>query len=68
MNEEKTLVTKKQILENPIYPFSKGQIDYFFTNRHKNGLESAVRKIGKRVYIRLDIFNSWIEKQSKEEV
>lgn len=32
--------------------------------RHRNGLEAAVRKIGKRLYIRKDIFDSWIKKQA----
>jgi hypothetical protein len=32
--------------------------------RHKNGLEVAVRKIGKRLFLRIDLFDAWIEKQA----
>ena len=71
-NEEKitniAYVNLNQLLENPKYPFSKGQLHYFLTNRHKNGLEPVIRKIGKRIYFRLDLFDSWIESKGKEEV
>ena len=56
----------KQIEESSRYPFSKGQLDYHMLKRHKNGLYKAVRKIGKRLYVRMDLFNSWIEKQASE--
>jgi len=55
----------KQVIENPKYPFTKGQINYFLLNRHKNGLEDAIRKIGKRIYLRSDLLDFWIEKQAK---
>lgn len=56
----------KQIEKSPKYPFSMGQLHYFMLKRHQNKLEKAVRKIGKRIYIRMDLFNDWIEKQAKE--
>ena len=56
----------KQIENSPKYPFSKGQIDYHLLNRHKNGLFKAVRKIGKRLYIRMDLFDLWIELQKEK--
>jgi len=31
---------------------------------HQNGLQKAVRKIGKRLMFRVDLFDQWIEKQS----
>ena len=29
--------------------------------RHKNGLEVAIRKIGKRLYLRKDLFNAGLK-------
>ncbi|MES2200013.1 MAG: hypothetical protein V4489_07590 [Chlamydiota bacterium] len=46
------------------YPFSMGQIRHYLTMRHRNGLEKAVRKIGKRIYLRKDLFEGWIESQA----
>ncbi len=54
----------KQITDR--YPFTAGQVRHFLTMRHRNGLEGAIRKIGKRVYIRLDLFQSWIESQGSK--
>ena len=59
-------LTKKQIVESDNYPFSMGQLCAFLNGRRKNGLSKAVRKIGKCIYIREDLFNSWID--SKEDV
>jgi len=67
INESKVIYSSKnQILENKKYPFSKGQLHHFLNNRHKNGLEAAIRKIGKRIYFRLDLFDAWIEKQGQK--
>ena len=33
--------------------------------RHKNGLGTAVRKIGKRLLVRSDLFDQWIEKHKE---
>lgn len=56
-----------QIVESPDYPFSLGQLRFFLTKRHQNGLEKAIRKIGKRLYLRKDLFDAWIEKQACKE-
>lgn len=53
-----------QIADSDRYPFTLGQMRHYLIMRHRNGLEAAVRKIGKRLYIRKDIFDSWIEKQA----
>jgi hypothetical protein len=34
--------------------------------RHRNHLQDAVRKIGKRLYLRVDLFEAWIEKQAEK--
>lgn len=54
----------KQITDR--YPFTAGQVRHFLTMRHRNGLEGTIRKIGKRVYVRLDLFQSWIESQGSK--
>jgi len=56
-------LTAAQIVASDCYPFTMGQIRQFLLMRHKNGLQSAVRKIGKRLYLRRDLFEEWIEEQ-----
>jgi len=56
-------VSLKQIADNPKYPFSMGQLRHYMMHRHKNGLDSAVYKIGKRVYLKISSLDSWIEQQ-----
>lgn len=55
------LESASQIASNPKYPFTLGQIRHYLLKRHQNGLEKAVRKIGKRLYLRRDLFEQWIE-------
>ena len=49
------------IVESNEFPFSLGQIRHYLQMRHRNGLDKAVRKIGKRLYLRKDLFEQWIE-------
>ncbi len=58
-----TYLSVLDVAEREEYPFTLGQLRYYLTMRHVNGLDAAVRKIGKRLYLRKDIFDSWIEKQ-----
>lgn len=55
-----------QIVESNQYPFTLGQLRHYLTRRHKNNLEIAIRKIGKRLYLRKDLFEQWIESQSTQ--
>jgi hypothetical protein len=57
----------QQIAESNCYPFTLGQIRHYLLMRHRNGLQKAVRKIGKRLYLRRDLFEAWIESQSNKE-
>ena len=57
--ENREYLTVKQITQ--LYPFSLGQIRHLLQLRHRNSLQKAVRKIGKRIYLRKDLFESWIE-------
>lgn len=65
MDEMITYLSAQQIEDSSCYPFSMGQIRHFLLNRHKNGLKKAVRRIGKRLYLRQDLFDQWIEEQSE---
>ena len=56
----------KQIAESDQYPFTLGQMRHYLIMRHRNGLEAAIRKIGKRLYLRKDLFDAWIESQTSK--
>jgi len=56
----------KQITEK--YPFTKAQLDYHVRKRQKNGLDKAVRKICRRLYIRTDLFEEWIESHAEKTI
>lgn len=63
MNDHKHL-SSQQIVEDARYPFTMGQLRHYLLKRHKNGLEKAVRRLGKRLYLRQDLFDQWIESQA----
>ena len=65
MSEYKYL-SIKQIVYGDEYPFSKGQMAFYLLNRDKNGLKTAVRRIGKCLYLRKDLLDSWIESHNEE--
>lgn len=50
-----------QIIESGKYPFTKGQLRHFVLHKEKNGLKHAIRKIGKCLIFKMDIFDKWIE-------
>lgn len=53
----------QQLVKSGHYPFTMGQMRHFLLHCHKNKLDSAVRKIGKRLLLRVDLFEQWIEAQ-----
>jgi len=61
-------ISPQKLVESGNYPFSMGQLrHYFLALRHKNGLKNAVSKVGKRLVIRVDLFEQWIEKQTNKD-
>lgn len=56
----------QQIVKSGKYPFTMGQMRHLLLYRHRNGLKSAVRKIGKRLVLRMDLFDQWIESQASK--
>lgn len=62
--DEKKYCTVKQIVANDSFCFTKGMLRYYILHAHKNGLIDAIRRVGRKVLIRQDLFVAWIEKQS----
>lgn len=56
-----------QLVDSGRYPFTLGQMRSFLLHRGSNGLDLAVRKIGRRLYLRLDLFEAWIEGKEVED-
>lgn len=53
----------RQIVNSGKYPLTMGQVRHLLLYRHRNGLQKAVRKVGKRLMFRIDLFEQWIERQ-----
>lgn len=53
----------RQIVDSGKFPFTMGQVRHLLLYRHRNGLQDAVRKVGKRLMFRVDLFEQWIERQ-----
>lgn len=64
--ESQEYTSPQQIVRSGQYPFTMGQLRHFLLHRHKNGLENAVRKIGKRLVLRKDLFDRWIESKTSK--
>jgi hypothetical protein len=60
MNEY-VYLTKKQIAEDPRFPFTYSSIRHLIFKAKQNGLEHAIRKIGNKIWIREDLLVQWIE-------
>jgi len=61
----KRLVPVKKIPE--LYPgaFSEAAIRWLIFNEDENGFSCCVRRIGKKVLLDLDQFESWIDEQRR---
>ena len=55
--------TPKQIAEDKTFCFTLPMIRYYILHAHKNGLEASLRRVGKKILIRKDLFIGWIEDQ-----
>lgn len=44
-------------------PFTEAQLRWWIFNASTNGLQSAVVRIGRRVYIDVDAFSAWVDAQ-----
>jgi len=57
--------TVKQIASDPSFCFTVPMLRYYILHAHKNGLAPAIRRLGKKLVIRKDLFIDWIEKQKR---
>jgi hypothetical protein len=64
--ENYTYLSPQQIVKSGRYPLSMGQMRHLLHCRHRNGLNRAIRKIGKRLVVRIDLFDSWIESHASQ--
>lgn len=64
--DAKRLATVKNIPK--IYPgvFSESSIRWLIFNEKENGFTQCVRRLGKKVLIDLDQFESWIDQQTQK--
>jgi len=49
------------------YPLTKRQLDRLFRKRFENGLFECTRKIGNTLFVRIDLFNEWLESYKQPE-
>lgn len=42
------------------YPFDKSALQWLMRHRHKNGLDKVVQRRDRRLLIRLDLFEDWL--------
>ena len=54
------------IANNERFPFTKGQLRHHVAKRHENGLATSIRKIGRRIYIREDLLDIWMDSHIEE--
>ncbi|MCB1213811.1 MAG: hypothetical protein KDK40_05860 [Chlamydiia bacterium] len=58
-----TYWSPQQIVASGKYPFTMGQMRHLLLYRHSNGLGNVIRKVGKRLVFRIDLFEKWIEEK-----
>lgn len=44
--------------------FNEGQMRWFVVQRKKNGLDGAIKRLGRRLYFHVPTFLNWVEAQS----
>lgn len=70
--EEKSIenryMTVKQIAEDPGFCFTTPMLRYYILHAHSNRLTPALRRIGRKILIRRDLFINWLEKQSNKRI
>ena len=62
---EHVYCTVRQLAADPSFCFTIPMLRYYILHAHSNGLSKAIRRIGKKVLIRRDLFVAWIEKQAR---
>ena len=60
-SKDKEYCTLKQIADDPTFCFTVPMLRYYVLHAHKNGLARAIRRLGRKVLIRRDLFIQWLE-------
>jgi hypothetical protein len=60
-SKDEKYCTIKQIANDPVFCFTVPMLRYYVLHAHSNGLASAIRRLGRKVLIRRDLFIRWIE-------
>ena len=68
MVDYKDLRTVKQIVENAHPVITDGKMRFWIFHAETNGLAKAIIRIGGRVYLDRNVFNSWLEDHRDEPV
>lgn len=60
-NANYTYCTVRQLADDPALGFTIPMLRHYILHSHKNGLAPAIRRIGRKILIRKDLFIDWIE-------
>ena len=61
-------MTVKQLAQDSTLCFTEPMFRYYVLHQHKNGLAKAIRRIGRKLLVRRDLFIEWIEEQSNKKM
>lgn len=65
-NKDHSYCTVKQIADDPRFCFTVPMLRYYLLHAHSNGLAPALRRVGRKILIRRDLFIDWLEKQARK--
>ena len=67
MSEKNQFLTVKQFAVH--FPaFSEGSLRYLIFNATTNGFVSCLRRIGRKILIDVNAFNSWVQQQGGDKI
>jgi len=58
-------MTVKQFVNSKKYPITMGKMRLLLSKRDENGLSFAIRRFGKKILIRPDLFEQWLDSQKE---
>jgi hypothetical protein len=63
--EDQRYTTVKQVASDPSFCFTVPMLRYYILHARRNGFESAIFRIGRKLLIRRDLLIHWLENQGK---
>lgn len=66
LDDEALYVRVRDIAKMERYPFSETQLWNHMKKRSENGLSSCVRRVGCSVFLRLDLFEKWLDSMCED--